>query len=393
MMRDMPRPESVASASAKAAAIHRDAIVVDTAYADPSVHLPDLIARANDRWDRGDDPAEVIAEFDRDCNQSLWTREDAGEQYRGKLASAGVTLGAVTVGGAGWTFQAAVRDIGSWRERFDHLPERVVPVLAPHQVPDVKASRRLGVVFQFQNTTHFEDDLRNVDAFFGLGVRIVQLTYNDRNSVGCGCTESNDDGLTPFGRDLLGRLNERGIVVDLSHCGSRTTADTMQTSRSAPCVTHAACSAVATHPRNKSDEQIRAIADRGGYFGVAILPMFLTGRPGATSDDFFAHLLHAIDVAGIDHVGVGMDWPPQPPPFAQRLYDRVSLWFESQARIGPAITLGGTHRAETTGIDGARGWPNITQGLVERGFSDEDVRKVLGLNFVRYWERVAAGGG
>ena len=267
----------------------------------------------------------------------------------------------------------------------------MVPVLGPQQVPEVKAAGRLGVVLQFQNTTHFEDDLRNVDAFFGLGVRIVQLTYNDRNSVGSGCLESNDDGLTSFGRELLGLLNERGVVVDLSHCGPLTTADTVQQSRSAPCVTHAACSAVATHPRNKSDEQIKAIADRGGYFGVAILPMFLTGRAGATSDDFFAHLLHAIEIAGIDHVGIGMDWHSQPPAIALPLYDRMSSWFEGMARISPAITLGATHRAETTGIDGARGWPNITRGLIERGCSDEDVRKILGLNFLRYWERVVGG--
>ncbi len=383
--------EPLPSASTHAARLHREAIVFDTAYAGPSVYLPDLLARAGRRWDGGEDPAQVIEELERETNQSLWTRDDARREYRDALGSAGVTIGAVTVGGAGWTFHAAVRDIAHWRERFDHLPELVVPVLGPEQVSSVKAAGRLGVVFHFQNTRHFEDDLLHVDTFHGLGVRIVQLTYNDRNSVGCGCTESEDDGLTPFGRDLLSRLNERGMVVDLSHCGPRTTADAVRLSRSAPCVTHAACSAVATHPRNKSDEQIRALAERDGYFGVAILPMFLTGRPGAKSDDFFAHLLHAIDVAGIDHVGVGMDWPSQPPPFARPLQDRMSAWFERLAGIGPDITLGATPRAETAGLDGARDWPNITHGLLARGFSDDDVRKVLGLNFVRYWERVTAG--
>lgn len=392
MMLPMPRPGSSVSTSERADALHRRAIVVDTAYSGPTLHLPDLVARANDRWERGDDPEQIAADLDRDTNEALRTRSDARARFAEDLAASGVTIGAVTVGGAGWTFHAAVRDIAAWRARFDHLPEVVVPVLGPSQVAGVKAAARLGVVLQFQNATHFDDDLRNVDVFHGLGVRIVQITYNDRNSVGSGCTEPDDPGLTAFGRDLVLRLNERKLVVDLSHCGPRTTEDAVRRSRAAPCVTHAACSAVATHPRNKSDAQIRAIADRGGYFGVAILPMFLTGRPGATSDDFFAHLLHAIDVAGIDRVGVGMDWHSQPPPFARLLDDRLSAWFAGAAGIGPAITLGATSRAETTGLDGARDWPNITRGLVERGFSDDEIRKVLGLNFLRYWEGVTSGG-
>ena len=389
----MPRPESIGSAAEHAVSLHREAIVFDTAYSGPSVDLPDLVANATLRWDRGEDPAQVVADLERDANRSLWTRGEAREQYRHDLALAGVTVGAATVGGAGWTFHAAARDIAAWRERFDHLPELVVQVLDPRQVAVVKTAGRLGVVLHFQNTTHFEDDLRNVDLFHGLGVRIVQLTYNDRNSVGSGCTAPVDDGLTGFGRDLVARLNERGLVVDLSHCGPETTTDAVRLSRVAPCVTHAACTAVASHPRNKSDDQIRAIAERGGYFGVAILPMFLTGRPGATSDDFFAHVLHAIEVAGIDHVGVGMDWHTQPPPFAQSLNDRASAWFAELAGIRPDITLGATARVETTGLDGARDWPKITQGMVARGFSDDDIRKVLGLNFVRYWESVTAGGG
>ncbi len=387
----MTRRGSTASDLDRAVSLHRGAIVIDTAYAGPSVHLPDIVAQANLRWERGEDPSQIIADLDREANQSLWTRSDARDQYRNDLESSGVTVGAATVGGAGWTFQEAVRDIAAWRERFDHLPELMVQVLGPHQVAGVKTTGRLGVVLHFQNTTHFEDDLRNVDLFHGLGVRIVQLTYNDRNSVGSGCTESADDGLTRFGRDLVVRLNERGLVVDLSHCGPRTTADAVRVSRAAPCVTHAACSALAIHPRNKTDDQIRAVAERGGYFGVAILPMFLTGRAGATIDDFFAHLVHTIEVAGIDSVGVGMDWHTQPPEFAQSLNDRVSAWFADRAGIGPDITLGASTRTETRGRDGARDWPQITRGLVARGFSDDDIRKVLGLNFMRYWQSVTAG--
>jgi len=377
--------------SQRARRLHRNALVIDTAYAGPSAPQLDLVEHATLRWERGDDPAEVIADYDRDERRALWLRAAARHQHREALATSGVTVGLATVGGAGWTYRAAVQAIAEWREWFDHLPDLFAPVLGPQDVEPIKASGRLGVVLQFQNATHFEDDLRNVDVFFGLGVRVVQLTYNDRNLVGCGCTEATDDGLTPFGRDLIERLNTLRLVVDLSHCGAQTTADAMGVSRAAPCVTHAACAALATHPRNKTDMQIRAIAERGGYFGVAILPMFLTGRPGATRDDFFAHLLRAIDLAGIDHVGVGMDWPSQPPAFAQSFVDRVSAWNARLAGISAAITLGATTRAQTIGLDGARDWPAITLGLVERGFSDQDIHKVLGLNFLRYWERVTGG--
>ena len=385
----MAERELTPAEAERAERLHRDAIVVDTAYCGPRIYSRELIDDAARRWEQGVEPATIIADYERAERRALWTTSAAQEQYREALRACGVTVGAATVGG-GWTFRDAVREIAEWRELFDHLPELVLQVLGPEDVAKVKQQGRLGVVLHFQNSTHFEKDLRNVDVFFGLGVRIVQLTYNDQNLVGSGCTEPGDGGLTRFGRELLGRLNDLGLVVDLSHCGPRTSADAVRLSRAAPCATHAACAAVAKHPRNKTDEQVRAIAGHGGYFGVPILPMFLTGRAGATIDDFFAHLLHALEVAGIDHVGVGMDWICPPPAFALQMVERFVAHFERLAGITKEITLGAGITTETTGLDGVMGWPNITRGLVARGFSDEDIRKVLGLNFVRYWERVTA---
>ena len=144
-----------------------------------------------------------MADYECSARRAMWRRSEAKEQYGDMLRASGVTVGAVTVGGAGWSYASAVEGIAEWREQFDFLPDLVSQVLSPADVARVKREGKLGVVLAFQNSTHFESDLRNVDVFFGLGVRIVQLTYNDQNSVGSGCLEPGDGGLSRFGRQLV----------------------------------------------------------------------------------------------------------------------------------------------------------------------------------------------
>ena len=145
-----------------------------------------------------------------------------------------------------------------------------------------------------------------LDLFYGLGVRIIQFTYNLRNLVGDGCLEPGDAGLSLFGRKLIARMNEKRMLVDLSHCGRRTTLESIETSRQPVAITHAGCTAVSDLPRNKTDEQMRKLADKGGVFGVYFMPYLRTaGQPMA--EDVIKHIEHALQVCGEDHVGIGTD--------------------------------------------------------------------------------------
>jgi microsomal dipeptidase-like Zn-dependent dipeptidase len=146
---------------------------------------------------------------------------------------------------------------------------------------------RACVLLGFQDCAQLGGDLRNAETFHGLGVRMIQLTYNGRGEAGSGCTASTDEVLTPYGRDLVRVLNEVGILVDLSHCGSRTSTEAIELSCRPVAVSHSACAAIHPHARNKSDDTLRALAGKGGYVGICLVPAFLAPRDRQPSVQHF----------------------------------------------------------------------------------------------------------
>src|SRR5205085_12208887 len=156
------------------------------------------------------------------------------------------------------------------------------------------------------DATPLGESLERLDLFYDLGVRIILFTYNLRNLIGDGCLEPGDAGLSLFGRKLIARMNEKRILVDLSHCGHRTTLESIEASQQPVAITHAGCTAIADLPRNKTDEHLRKLADKGGVFGVYLMPFLRTaGQPMA--EDVIRHIEHALNVCGEDHVGIGTD--------------------------------------------------------------------------------------
>jgi membrane dipeptidase len=162
-------------------------------------------------------------------------------------------------------------------------------------------------VYYAQNASPIQDDLTRVKTLHDMGVRIVQLTYNTRNLVGDGCLERTNAGLSQFGVDLVGALNDARTLVDVSHCGPATTLDAITLSKRPVAITHSSCRAVFDHPRSKSDAILRAMADRGGVVGIFQINPYLGPKERNTLDDFLRHVDHAVKVAGIDHVGIGSD--------------------------------------------------------------------------------------
>ena len=149
-------------------------------------------------------------------------------------------------------------------------------------------------------------DASRVDAFADLGVRVIQLTYNPANSLGDGSMAPGNHGLTAFGREVVERLNLNKVMVDLSHSGQQTCLDAARASRQPISINHTGCRALVDPPRNKSDEELRLVAERGGFVGIYFMP-FLNPTSVATAADVVAHLDHAVNVCGEDHVGIGTD--------------------------------------------------------------------------------------
>ncbi len=277
--------------------------------------------------------------------------------------------------------------IAVWLERMAR-DDRFMLIEHVDQFYEAKEKGRWGILFHFQNTLPFGKDLSLVWAFRKLGLRVVQLCYNVKNFVGDGCDERTDCGLSRFGVKLIKELNKAGIVVDLSHTGHRTTLEAIEVSERPPVFTHANVRAVCDTPRNLTDEQIKAVAKAGGVIGMNGYPAFVARKPEPTVQDLIKHVKYIVDLVGVDHVGLGIDYYEgmagvASDEEAQKIYDGLvasGAWKPDTYPPPPWYYPLGMRRPEEL--------PNFTAALVKGGFSDDDIKKVLGLNFLRVFKEV-----
>ena len=215
------------------------------------------------------------------------------------------------------------------------------------------------------------------------GLRMVQLTYNSMNTVGCGCTDAHNGGVTAFGRQSIALMNRLGIIVDTAHCGEKTTIEACSVSTEPVVASHTAAAALLDHNRCKTDNELKAIAATGGVIGIVAVPFFLSVSESADLNAMLDHIDHVAALVGPEHVSIGTDWPNQLPRVALRtLFQDIlaDIGFRPEHNIDPSAAL-----------DGFRDYldfPNITRGLVARGYSDEQIKGILGGNFLRVFERV-----
>jgi len=366
----------------RAAALHRDALIIDTLSGEPTVFAPAMLTRLEALVARQAPTAEIYAEMERMATDAL-VRGELPEYWEWWDAS-GVDVISTTIGPFGripFSYEAALDGLALVTRKFDGL-DQLVKVTRAAQIERVKTAGQRGLILNFQNTTHFGLDLDVLDRFYDMGVRIIQLTYNSRNYVGDGCTERSDGGLSHFGLQVIRRMNERGILVDLSHCGLRTTLEGIRASAGPVAVTHSFSREISPHDRGKTDEIMRALAERDGYFGVLIVPFFITPEPTARLEHFVAHLDRAVEIMGIDRVGIGTDWGAVFPKSLEALMDAemVKFGFRPEHRT--------SWGARVEGFQSWRDWPNITRALVGRGYSDAEIIKLLGANFLRIFRDV-----
>lgn len=300
--------------------------------------------------------------------------------------SGGATAVAPTVGGSE-NAETALRTLGRWIKRI-RTGDDLLLVRGAADIEAAKRERRLGIILHFQGTDPIEDDLDLVDAYKGIGVGMIQLTYNVKNRVGDGCEERTDAGLSRFGLDFIKRMNEARVVVDCSHTGFRTTMDAIEASKRPAVFSHAGALAVHPSPRNITDEQIRAVAATGGLVGVVGFPPFVSASPRPSLDDFVRHIDHMVNLTGIDHVALGIDYftgqhPIAADAVAAALYQRLI----DEGRWSPKAYTPPPYYYPA-GIETPEGLPNLTHRLLQRGYGIEDVKKIMGGNWVRVFREV-----
>ena len=220
-----------------------------------------------------------------------------------RIVGSGVNVVKSTLGGPQGNFEEAVAAIANAELLMEKQPEAFFKVQRAADFDRAKNEGKLGVIYSFESPNMLEDKIDRIELFRSLGVRVMQLTYNHRTPLGCGCLDGDTDGLTDLGRSAVARMNEVGVALDLSHSNTKTTADGIAASKKPVLITHAGCRAVYMHPRNKEDRELKALADKGGVIGIYMLP-FLTEPPKQPMlKDFLQHLDHAVKVCGEDHVG------------------------------------------------------------------------------------------
>lgn len=293
----------------------------------------------------------------------------------------GITACNLTVSSSG--FADTVENIARWMTRIEQRPKAFRQVRTVADIADAKATGRLGVVLGFQDTVPFEGRIENVAIFRNLGVRVTQLTYNVRNLVGDGCLEPANGGLSRFGRSVVERMNEVGMLVDLSHCGQKTTAEGIAVSKLPVSITHSGCNAVARHPRSKDDAELRALAQKGGVIGIYLMPFLSPGRV-PTRNDVLDHIEHAINVCGEDHVGIGSDLSTTPIDGSGDYVTRHREFVAGRIAKGIAAPNEDPDILFTVPeLNNDRRLELIAEGMAGRGHGSARIAKVIGGNWLR----------
>jgi len=302
-----------------------------------------------------------------------------------KMAEAGLNAFFLTVPHSSQGFREAARAIGRTHRIVDDQAGKLVVARSHRDLLRAADESKAAIILAFQDPAPIENSLELLRVFYELGVRVVQLTYNKANPIGTGCAETREGGLTDFGRLLVREMNRLGILIDLSHCSRRTTLDAIEETSLPVVFSHANVKALSDNPRNKTDEELKALASVGGVVGLTPWGPICWKREldePPTLDDYLDHIDYIVDLVGIDHIGFGTD------NTLDGSADEAGT--KHQSLLYPAVVGEYDRRVGTMpelryarGFAGVQEIGNVAAGLDGRGYTTEDVEKFLGGNFLR----------
>lgn len=366
---------------ARARRLHDESIVIDMLFQGPvstPVYTAEMEEEVKEVYEKTRDPDEAFGfAIQQPIRLAL-----KGEfpQFESWWRESGITGGNRQLDMD--SMEGALRSMALATLQFDHFGW-LEKALNAGDIRRAKIAGKQAGFVTAQNTVALGQDLENLNLFHDFGIRMIQLTYNSMNFVGAGCTERTDAGVSSYGARFIERMNDLGILVDTGHSGRQTTLDACEISSAPVVASHSCAEAVSGHARGKSDAELEAIARSGGVIGVVVVPTFLVREGEATMNDFLDHVDYIAKKVGWQHVGIGTDWPMSLPPFCLRLLAEEiapTIGFRPEDRIPSLETV--------IGFEDYRAAINVTRGLVARGYTDEQIKGILGENWLRVIEQV-----
>ncbi len=309
------------------------------------------------------------------CN---WNRATFEQMRAGGLNAAHVTI-------AYWeNARETLSNIGHWNQLFERYGDLVMPVREAQDILVARQQDKVGIVFGFQNCSPIEDDISLVEVFYQLGVRIMQLTYNNQSLLGAGCYEDHDAGITRFGKVVIEEMNRVGMVVDMSHSAERSTLEAIELSTRPITISHA--NPAFFHParRNKSDKVISALAESGGMLGLSLYPFHLKNGSDCSLEDFCTMVARTVDTMGVDRVGIGSDLCLGQ-DLAVLEWMRNGRWSKDKD-YGEGSAADADWPEPPAWFGTSADFPNITRGLADTGFQQQDIDKIMGGNWFRFFQ-------
>jgi membrane dipeptidase len=303
------------------------------------------------------------------------------------VRNCGVRAIKLSIGGINANFAETVKEIAYIQQMIEIHPGYFLQARAPADLERAKREEKLGIIFSFESAEMFEGKIERIELFRNLGVRVMQLSYNRKSPFAAGVMEPNGGGLTPLGQQAVSKMNAVGVAIDLSHANAQTTTDAMAVSARPVLMTHAGCSAVHAHPRNKTDEQLKALAAKGGVVGIYDLPYLAASPKQPTVDDYMAHMEHALKVVGEEHVGVGSDVSIEPFDTSAKGLAEFNKFEEERQKSGLAAPEE-DRPTYVVGLNSPRRIEVIADQLLKRGYTASATEKVIGGNFVRVFREI-----
>jgi membrane dipeptidase len=376
--------------------LHKKALVVDCFCLLHNFYFKEMDHVQNEMIDEGYAASEIAEGRKKVKFHEMLKNKEARSLFCKIMTDAGVTSIAPPCGG-GLDIENMIRALSYNQCFLDAMSPFITKALCANDIIEAKKAERYTMLFGVNTPPHLGNlqnrtkELEWLDIFHRLGVRMMHLTYNRQTLIGSGCACRHDGGLSDFGEDIVKKMNETGIIVDVPHSSRQTVLDACKISNKPVLSSHTMCRSLYDHPRGRTDEEIKAIADTNGLVGIVAYSAFLSEGIG-TLNNLLNHIDHVVKLVGVNHVGIGTDNRFQSAPINNNELKKrpktptgeEATWWGNSKRIRTNDPTG--FRETRNGSLSWLNWPYLTVGLLSRGYSDEDVQKIVGLNFIRLFK-------